>query len=192
MRHHHADIAGDLALDTCRMGWGRRLSTGQQRGHDIDELRLGDRTAPQFEIDLHVIGNGRRSRERVDIGRMRVDDGCEFPDIAEIAQGLNAACSRAGADGDENLRAPPHILNALRVVRRRHRPLDERHIVDAPDSGAHRLGKVGDVDCLGDRKQFVLAIEQAQLATVAGREFPDSQAWLFRRHVRSPAAPTRV
>ena len=92
---------------------------------------------------------------------MGVDDGGEGLDIGEVAERLDAAGGGAGADGDQRLRLAAHLPDALGVMRRGDRPLDQRQVVGPLDDGARRLGEVGDLDRAGDREQLVLAIEQA-------------------------------
>ena len=190
MRHHHADIALELALDADAVRRRHRPASGEKGGDDLEKLTLVDRAAAQLEIDRHVIGDRGRGRERVDIVGPRIDDGRVFLHIREVAQRLDAAGGRAGADGDERARALAHFADALGIVRRGDRAFDQREIVAPFDGAAGRLGKIGDLDRAGDGEQFVLAVEQAELAAVARGEFPDGEPRLalLRRHVRSPSA----
>ena len=51
------------------------------------------------------------------------------------------------------------------------------------DRRARRLEEVGDLDLAGEREQLVLAVEQRQLAAVAGRELPDGELRLALRSI---------
>src|SRR5579862_4440830 len=57
VRHHHADIAPELALDADAVMRNHRLPLRQKRGDQLHELALVDRAAPQLEIDRHVLGD---------------------------------------------------------------------------------------------------------------------------------------
>ena len=63
-------------------------------------------------------------------------------------------------------------LYPLGVLGGRDRALDEREVVRPFDDAARRLEEVGDLDLAGEREQLVLAVEERELATVAGRELP--------------------
>ena len=66
-------------------------------------------------------------------------------------------------------------LDPLDVLRCGHRALDQRHVVRALDDRSGGLREVGDLDLAGQREQLVLAVQQGQLAAVAGGELPDRQ-----------------
>src|SRR5262249_14472443 len=83
-----------------------------------------------------------------------------------------------GADRDEQPRPRADLLDPRDVVGRRHRSFDERDVVRPLDLGTRRLREVGDLDRICDREQLALAVEQRQLAAVAGREFPDGEGRL--------------
>ena len=72
------------------------------------------------------------------------------------------------------------LVNALDVVRRRDRPLDERQVVRPATMPLRGLREVGDVDRAGDGQQLVFAVEQAQLAAVARRELPHGERRVLR------------
>ena len=142
---------------------------------DLEQLALVDRAAAQLEVDGDVRGDRRRGRERGDELRRGVDEARELLDVGEVPQRLDAARSRAGTDRDERLRDAAHLLDPLRVVRRRDRALDDGEVVRPFDLGARRLEEGGDLHLAGDRQQLVLAVEQRQLAAVAGGELPDGE-----------------
>src|SRR6516162_8369585 len=82
---------------------------------------------------------------------------------------------------------PPAVAQAPIVTRRRERRRTRRirsasaGVVIEPSTSERSYGpriirrdacEVGDVELVGNREQFVFAVEQAQLAAVAGSEFP--------------------
>src|SRR5690242_450746 len=86
-------------------------------------------------------------------------------------------------------------------MRRRDRPLDERHVVRPLEHARRGLCEIGDLHGAGERQELVLAIEQRELATVAGGEFEDRELgpllllFAFLAHLTPPgstaAAPSR-
>ena len=98
--------------------------------------------------------------------------------VLEVAKRLDATGGGARADRHEELRLLAHLLDALGVVRRGDRAFDQGDVVRALDDGARGLGEIGDLDRAGHGQQFVLAVEQAQLAAVARRELPNGQLGL--------------
>ena len=118
---------------------------------------------------------------------VRIDGSGEFADIGEVPQGLDAARGGAGANRHQMPRETTHAQDAFGIGGRRNRAFDQREIVRSAHHPPRRFREIGDVELLGDGEQFVLAIEQAQLAAVAGSEFPHCQARAgAARHVRSP------
>ena len=150
--HHHADRSALLALDADAVGRDRRLAAGEKRGNHLEELRLVDRAALQFEIDRNVGRNRRRCRERADVFGRGINGGDELVHVGEIAQSLNAAVRGAGADGDQVLRLPPYLANALGIVLGGDRALDQRQIVGAILHGARRFQEIGDLDRAGEAR----------------------------------------
>ena len=142
---------------------------------DLDQLALVDRAAAQLEVDVDVRRDRGGRVERRQVLGVGVDDRAELLDVGPVAQRLDAAAGGAGADGDHELGHLADLVDPLDVLRRGDRALDERDVVRALDHGAGGLGEVGDVDGLGDAQQLVLAVEQAELAAVAGGELPDGE-----------------
>ena len=175
---HHADVAARLALEADAVRRDLRPAAVNERSDHLEQLALVDRAAVQFVVDLDVRRDRRRRRERRDVARSRVDGRDEVVDVGEILQRLDPAGGGAGADRDEPLREGAHLLDPLRVVRVRHRALDERKVVRPLDAGDAGLEEVGDVDLAGEREQLVLAVEQRELAAVAGGELPDGEGRL--------------
>ena len=148
--HHHADRAALLALDADAVSGDRRLAAGEKRGDHLEELRLVDWAALQFEIDRNVGRNRRRCRERADVFGRGINGGDELAHIGEIAQGLDAAVRGARADGNQALRLPPYLANAPGIVLGSDRSLDQGQIIGAILHGARRLQKIGDLDRTGE------------------------------------------
>ena len=141
MRHHHADVALELALDADAVGRRHRPAAGEEGGDDLEQLALVDRAAAQLEIHRHMIGDRRRRRQRLDVVGPRIDDRGIFLHIGEVAQRLDAARRRAGADRDQRAGARADVLDAFRVVGRGDGAFDQREVVASLDGAAGRLGK---------------------------------------------------
>ena len=67
----------------------------------LEQLALVDRAAVQLEVDVDVGGDRRRGLERRDVLGRGVDDRHEVLDVGEVAQRLDPARRRAGADRDQ-------------------------------------------------------------------------------------------
>ena len=177
-----------LSLHSTHTLWaatfGRR--SVEERADHLEQLVLVDRAAAQLEIDPDVRRDRGRGRERVDVFGSRVDDGRQLGHVPEVAQRLDAAGGGAGADRHQPARLAPDLLDPLGVVGRRDRALDQRQIVGPPDLGAGRFHEIGDLDRAREGQQLVLAVEQAELAAIAGGELPDRELRPPRCHLRSP------
>src|SRR6266568_6774643 len=142
---------------------------------------------------MYMFRDGRGCVQHVNVLRRRVDNRDELFDILEVAQGLDTASRSARADGNEVLRSASYDMNALGIVWRGDGTLNKREIVWPIDHGARGLEEVGDLDFTGHRQQLVFAVQQAQLAPIAGREFPDRQFGFllttFTAHIISPLSP---
>jgi hypothetical protein len=167
-----------LALHADAVGRDPGSAALQHRGEHLEQLRLVDRAAAQLEVDSDVCGDRGRAVECGQVGRMGVDHREELPDVGEVAQRLDATAGRARPDRDQRARGGPHLLDPLGVTRGRDRSLDEADVVGALDHRPRGLREVRHLHPLGHCEQLVLAVEQGQLAAVAGRELPDRQrAW---------------
>ena len=131
VRDHHAGRAARLALEADARRRQARRPAVEQREHRLDELRLRDRAAAQLEVDLHVVGDRRRGLERGDELGARVDERDPLLHVGEVAQRLDPARRRAGADRDQQPRLLADLVDPLGVVRGRDRALDERDVVRA-------------------------------------------------------------
>ena len=151
----------------------------------LEELVLRDRAAAQLEVDSHVLRDRRRGLERADVLGRRVDRGGELAHVLEVAQRLDAAGRRARPDRHEEARLLAHLLDALGVVRRGDRALDEGEVVGALLHLARGLEEVRDLDLADDGEELVLAVEERELAAVAGGELEDGET--RPRHLTPPA-----
>ncbi len=158
---------------------------------DLEQLALVDRAAAQLEVDRHVRGDRGRGRQRrdvvgaarrrcdvnsVDVARSCAAPGCR-PAVAQapiVTSTRGTACgprgcARASCGGGDGA-------------------LDERQVVGACEPprwsppGSRRSPALS-----GQGQQLVLAVEQAELAAVAGRELPDRELGLADAgHVTAP------
>jgi hypothetical protein len=98
------------------------LAAGQGRAQHLEQLPLVDRAAAELEVDEDVLRDRRGGREGVEELGVGVDRGRERGDVgdaarsSEVAQRLDAAGGRAGADRDELARLRADLADALRVV----------------------------------------------------------------------------
>ena len=173
-------------LYECSLG----IAALHQRLHHLEQLALVDRAPRQLDVDRDVGRDGRAPVESGDVRGVRVHLGEELLDVGEVAQGLDAPAGRARADRHEDPRLPTDLLDALGVTRGGDRALDERHVVRTWPAGSCRLREVRDVEDAGELEQLVLAVEQRELAPVAGGELPHREAGArddVGDHVRAPA-----
>ena len=115
-----------------------------------------------------------------------VDGADELVDVLPVAQGLDAAGGGAGADGDQLVAVAADLLDAAGVVVGGDGAFDQADVVGALQHGPAGFGEVGDVDGAGDAEEFVLGVEEAELAAVAGGELEDGDAGFaarFRVHI---------
>ena len=98
---HHANGASSFAIETDAVHRRSRAATGQHGLNDFDQLILIDRTAAQFKVDFHVVGDGGRGRQRRNIVRRGVDRTDELIAVGPVAQGLNATGCCTGTDRDQ-------------------------------------------------------------------------------------------
>src|SRR5450830_104650 len=164
-----------LALGADGVGGYVRTPAREHCQKRVHELLLVDRAALQLEIDLDVVGDRRRGLERLDVLGMRVDDVRVLLHVGEVLERLDAAGGRAGADRDQELRLLPDLLDSLDLLGCRDRALDESDVVGARDLRSSGLEEVSDLDAAEQRQQLVLAVEQRELATIAGGELPDGE-----------------
>ncbi len=99
--HQHAGQPAPLALDAHAVGGDVRLA-GPPAAAESNSSNWSsvDRAAAQLEVDEHVRGDRRRRVQRRDVLRLGVDAAGELLDVGPVAQCLDAARGRAGADRD--------------------------------------------------------------------------------------------
>ena len=171
----HARHAPPLALDAQAVRGDVRLPAGQQRRNQLQQLVLVHRAAAQLEVDEHV-GRDRRGRfQRADKLRAGVDIAGELVDVGPVAQGLNSARGRTGANGDQVFAVPAHALDALLFVGRGDAPFDQADVVRRRQLAAAGFEKIGDLDGPHQVQQLVFQVEELQLAAVTTGELENRQ-----------------
>ena len=193
VRDHDADVAAPLALHADARRRDVRPPAVEERRDHLEQLALVDRAAAQLEVDRDVRGDRRRGRERRDVLGRGVDDRDELVDVGEVAQRLDAARRRAGADRDE---LPRRRGAPAGSARRRAAVVTEPSTSDrsyGPSTVAlRRLEEIGDLDLARERQQLVLAVEQRELAAVAGGELPDGELRLAASRSQLPHRQQRL
>ena len=190
MGDRHADRAASLALRADARRGDLGTAAGQLGADHLEQLVLVDRAAAQLEVNSDMLGDRRGGGERRDVLGLRVDERDEVVDAGVVAQCLDAACCRACPDRDQAPRNASHLLDPLAVFFGRDRSLHQREVVGTADGRAGGLGEVGDLDLAGQRQKLVLAIEQRELAAIAGGELPDGKLRLpARRGLHSSRTP---
>ncbi len=180
--HHHAHVPALLALDADAVGGHVRGPARQVRPDHLQQLTPVDRAAPELEVDGDVLGDRGGRSQRGDERRRGVDDAQELLDVTEVAQGLDPPGRGARPDRDQVTGLATDLQNAFHVVRRGDRALDERDVVGPLHGRARRLEEVGDLELVGHRQQFVLAVEQRELTAVTARELPHREGGLRGAH----------
>ena len=93
-----------------------RFAAGKRGGDHLEKLVAVNRASLNLEIDSHVSSDGRRGGQRGDVFGVGVD-GTDIGALGgEVAQGLNTAGRRAGADGDEPTRVGPDLPDPLGIL----------------------------------------------------------------------------
>ncbi len=100
----------------------------------------------------------KRSKPKLAVWKFSSCDGCQLSLL----------------DCEDELLAPDTV-NALGIVGRGDGAFYQRKVIRAFDHRARGFWKIGNLHRVSDREQFILAIQQAQLATVTGRELPYCQ-----------------
>src|SRR3990172_547357 len=167
--------AAALALEAHGPGRELGLAAVEQRSQQLEQLVLADRTAAQLVVDARVLRDRRRGGERVDVLGRRVHRRGELAHVGEVPERLDPAGGGAGPDRDQPARLLAHLLDAGGVVGGGDRALDERDVVRAFHHLARSLEEVRDLELARDREQLLLAVEERQLAAVAGGELEDRE-----------------
>ena len=176
-----------LALDADAVGGDRGLALVEEGADHLEQLVAVDRAALELEVDVDVGRDRRRGLERRDVLGRGVDDRHEVLDVGEVAQRLDAARGRAGADRHQ----PPRLARRTSWIRsascgRRDRALDQREVVGAVDRrrasppGSRRSrSRPASADSSSSKSS------RRELAAVAGGELPD-------RELRARAARSQL
>ena len=98
---------------------------------------------------------------------MRIHDGGELAHVGEVPECLDPAGRGARSDGHHMAAEATNLANALDVVGRGDRTLDDREVVRPGEHSARSLEEIGDLNLPGHGQQLVLAVQQGELAPVA-------------------------
>ena len=147
-----------------------RSSAIDKCAEHVEQLMSADRTSAQFEVDFDVIRNGRGCGERRNVFRAGVDTSQVVFMIGPVLQRLNSASRGTGSNRHNCTRNSPHILNPLCIVRCRDRSFNQRDVVRAGFHATAGLREIRNLHGTCDRQQFILTVQQRQLAPIAGRE----------------------
>ena len=172
-RDRHAHGAALLALHADRVLRHPWSTADEHGGDELDELRRVDGAAAKLEVDVHVVGDRRARGERVDEPGRCVDRRQKVVDAAPVAQGLDAAGRRAGAEGDEDAALGTDLVDTLDILGGGDRALDEAEVVRPGHRAGAGLEEVVDLHVLGQFEEPVRGVEQLQLAAVARGELED-------------------
>ena len=161
----------------------------------LEQLAPVDRAAVELEVDVHVVGDRRRGRERRDVLRARRRRAAmKSSTSAKLRSAWMPPAVAQAPIVTRRRDSVAHAPDALGVLGGGDRALHEREVVGPVVHPAARLEEVGDLHRAGEREQLVLEVEQAELAAVAGGELPDRELRPPRSQLRAPraSAPTRA
>src|SRR5581483_722305 len=127
--HHHADDPSALTLQTHAVRRQARLNPGQKVDEHREQLAFVDRATPQLKVYAHVFGDGRGGRQARDVVRARIDGPLEGVRIRPVAQGLNPAGRRTGADRDQRPTLLADPRDPAYILRCRDRPFDQADVI---------------------------------------------------------------
>ena len=82
----------------------------------------------------------------------------------------------AGSQADQEPAALADVADLVFLLGGGDRPFHQGEVKLAFEGPARRLEEVGDLDPIGDSEQFVLAIQQRELAAIARGELEDAQS----------------
>lgn len=178
---HDADRAAAFARLAGAFGGGFRHAGLGECEDDFDELPFIDGATAEFKVDLDMGCDRSGVGEGFDHRWGCVDRAFEFFVVREVAEGLDTTCGCASSDRDQFFALGAKLGNAVFVFFGRDRAFDDRQVVGAGLEVAGGFGEVSEVDPICDGEKFVFAIEQSQLAAIAGGEFDDCDRRFFRR-----------
>src|SRR5208337_487536 len=180
-RNDYAHVAAPLAFHAHAVRRKNRLRLGQQRSHHGKKLMLVDGTAPHFEVHANMLRVRSPGREGRDELGARIDDAPVLLDIGPVAQGLNSTRRRASTDRDKKAAFLAHLDDAARIVGSGDTALHESDIVRPFEGAAPRFGKIGEIHLSRELEQFVLGVQELQLAAIARGEleYRDARFHMF-------------
>ena len=100
--------------------------------------------------------------------------------IGEISQSLNTSGGGTSTDGDEFFALGSQFRDAMFVLVGADGAFDDCQIVGAWLQVAGGFCKVSKRDLIRDAQEFIFAVQEGQLAAVAGGEFHDRDGRLFQ------------
>ena len=101
---HHAHVAAQLALDAHAVAGHVGAPLAEEGGDDVEQLSPIDGAAAQLEVDGDVGADRCRGGQRRDVARRGVHRVHVLVDVGVVAQRLDPAGRRAGADRHESAR----------------------------------------------------------------------------------------
>ena len=134
-----------------------RLATSQQGLQHLDQLEAVNGATSQLEVHAHMVGDGRRGRQRFNILRVCVHAPQEVSAIAPVLERLDSASCRTSSNRDQRLGLLPNFLDSATVCRGRNGTFDKRDIVGSRFNATGSFQKMDDVHCIGQAQQFILA-----------------------------------
>ena len=176
VRDHHADVAAALALDAHAVRGDRGPRS----------LRKAVMTSSSWRLSIgQPAARSRPARAR------RSASSPQGGDV--LGRGVDGRTNSSTSAKLRSASMPPAVAHAPIVTTRRERARTSRMrsassavVIDpstidrsyGPSTRRGGLGEVGDLDLAGERQQLVLAVQERQLAAVAGRELPDGEGGL--------------
>ena len=171
--HNDANGAASFAGLANAFGGGFGASAAGHGQNDLDELVFIDWAAAELEIDLDVLCDGARVGQRLDHFRRSVDSFFELLMVCEISQSLHTSGRSARSDGDEFFALRAEFYNTMKVFRGADGTFDDRKVIGARSQVAGGFSKVSKLDTIGQCQELFFAVQEGQLAAIAGGEFHD-------------------
>src|SRR5208337_4402825 len=186
---HDADVAPSLALQADAVGRQPRGAAAEIGADHLQELSFVDGAAVDLVVHLDMGRQRRGLFQGLDVFRMGVDCLNEIVNVLEVAQGLDAAGAGAGAEGHQVFGVPAYLFNEFGIVGGGDGAVHQGQVVGALAHGPGGLDEKGQFHLVGDGQQLVFAVQERQLAAVAGGEFPDRKPGLFFQGHESDLPP---
>jgi len=152
-------------------------------GQDLGAI---DRTTPDLEVDRDVLTDRFGPGQGLNEGRLGVDRLLPgLVAVIEIAQGLQAAGCRTGAERDHETAVFPYLPDTLQLVVGRDTALDECDIDLGCFIGGAGFQEMADVDQLCQSQQVLAGVQKCQLAAIARGKFVNGDT--RSAHLRTPS-----